>query len=141
MSNISFSMHSFLITLTTMRDSNISKLLAQIGTPAEEDLLSWAHHSDSSTIPDGILQAASANQVPSQTMLPHPCLVFFFLKLLNFYLIVMCRFPSPSLARLMGNSRPSTHFHEHRHSTLLLRLPSRSLHLLSPESCVLPRLL
>ena len=62
-SNVSFSMHCFLITLTTMRDSDISKLLAQIGTPAEEDLLSWAHHSDSSTFPDGILQATVSNNV------------------------------------------------------------------------------
>lgn len=35
----------------------------QIGTPAEEDLVSWAHHSDSSTIPDVILRAASSGQV------------------------------------------------------------------------------
>lgn len=39
------------------------ELLAQIGTPAEEDLVSWAHHSDSSTIPDVILRAASSGQV------------------------------------------------------------------------------
>nr|PNR53914.1 hypothetical protein PHYPA_007589 [Physcomitrium patens] len=35
----------------------------QVGTPAEEDLLSWAHHSDSSTIPDAMLEAASRNQI------------------------------------------------------------------------------
>ncbi|KAG0596659.1 hypothetical protein M758_UG273900 [Ceratodon purpureus] len=35
----------------------------QIGTPAEEDLLSWAHHGDSSTVPDAMLQAASADQI------------------------------------------------------------------------------
>lgn len=44
-------------------DSNVDELSAQVGTPAEEDLLSWAHHSDSSTIPDAMLQAASRNQV------------------------------------------------------------------------------
>lgn len=41
----------------------VMALFVQIGTPAEEDLLTWAHHSDSSTIPDRILQAASGNQV------------------------------------------------------------------------------
>jgi hypothetical protein len=45
--------------------------------------LSWAHHSDSSTVPDALLQAASADQVPSQTMLPHSCLVFLFWELPN----------------------------------------------------------
>lgn len=51
-----------------MNDSNIRELPAQVGTPAEEDLLSWAHHSDSSTVPDAMLQAASADQVPFQIM-------------------------------------------------------------------------
>lgn len=73
-----------------MHNSNISELPAQIGTPAEEDLLSWAHHGDSSTVPDALLQAASADQVPSQTMLTHLWLVLLFLERLNLFLSFDC---------------------------------------------------
>jgi DNA repair and recombination RAD54-like protein len=31
----------------------------QIGTPLEEDLKSWAHHADASTVPDALLQIAA----------------------------------------------------------------------------------
>ncbi|CAM6109903.1 unnamed protein product [Calypogeia fissa] len=35
----------------------------QIGNPLEEDLKSWAHHADSSTIPDSLLQIAACGEV------------------------------------------------------------------------------
>jgi hypothetical protein len=41
-------------------------LLFQIGTPLEEDLVSWGHHSDPSTVPDSILQSSAGDEVGTQ---------------------------------------------------------------------------
>ncbi|KAJ4817595.1 DNA repair and recombination protein RAD54-like [Rhynchospora pubera] len=35
----------------------------QIGTPLEEDLVSWGHHSDPSTVPDSILQSSAGEEI------------------------------------------------------------------------------
>ncbi|CAM6077058.1 unnamed protein product [Sphagnum tenellum] len=35
----------------------------QVGTPSEEDLSNWAHHTDAAAIPDAIFQAAAGTQV------------------------------------------------------------------------------
>ncbi len=40
--------------------------LIQVGTPSEEDLSNWAHHTDAAAIPDAILQAAAGTQVTCQ---------------------------------------------------------------------------
>ncbi|XP_078157888.1 DNA repair/recombination protein [Carex rostrata] len=35
----------------------------QIGTPLEEDLMSWGHHSNPSTVPDSILQSSAGDEI------------------------------------------------------------------------------
>lgn len=35
----------------------------QLGTPLEEDLASWGHHSSPASVPDAILQASAGNEV------------------------------------------------------------------------------
>lgn len=35
----------------------------QVGTPLEEDLLNWAHHSSHTSVPDVVLQASAGNEV------------------------------------------------------------------------------
>ncbi|KAJ3695883.1 hypothetical protein LUZ60_001260 [Juncus effusus] len=35
----------------------------QIGSPLEEDLMSWGHHADSSTVPDTILQSSAGHEI------------------------------------------------------------------------------
>ncbi|KAF3320678.1 putative DNA repair protein rhp54 [Carex littledalei] len=35
----------------------------QVGTPLEEDLMSWGHHSNPSTVPDSILQSSAGDEI------------------------------------------------------------------------------
>lgn len=35
----------------------------QVGTPLEEDLGSWGHHFNPTSVPDAILQASAGNEV------------------------------------------------------------------------------
>lgn len=37
--------------------------MSQVGTPLEEDLASWGHHSTSKSVPDMILQASAGDEV------------------------------------------------------------------------------
>lgn len=62
--------HPFLLECSSVVASNLKYFAAllrshpfQIEQPSEEDLRSWGHHSDPSTVPDTILQCSAGDEV------------------------------------------------------------------------------
>lgn len=62
--------HPFLLECCSVVASNLKYFAAllhshpfQIEQPSEEDLRSWGHHSDPSTVPDTILQCSAGDKV------------------------------------------------------------------------------
>jgi len=61
--------HIFIWTLISIIPGTCFK----VGTPLEEDLLNWAHHSSHTSVPDVVFQASAGNEVNSiLEMLPCP---------------------------------------------------------------------
>jgi len=54
-------LHFFMRTLISFILGTCSK----VGTPLEEDLLNWAHHSSPTSVPDVVFQASAGNEVNS----------------------------------------------------------------------------